>query len=78
MEILNAGEGWSPLSQGTTDDDGRIKQFVLRETQLGPGTYRLVLTVDGKELSQTVRVEADPNTRANLLAEEGRQIDEDD
>ncbi len=45
LEILNAGEGWSPLSQGTTDDDGRIKQFVLREQQLGPGTYRLVFTV---------------------------------
>ena len=45
LEILNAGEGWSPLSEGMTDDDGRIKQFVLRETQLAPGTYRLVFSI---------------------------------
>lgn len=45
LEILNAGEGWSPLSQAVTDDEGRIKQFVLRESQLGPGTYRLVFSV---------------------------------
>ncbi|HEY8203673.1 MAG TPA: hydroxyisourate hydrolase [Pyrinomonadaceae bacterium] len=45
LEILNAGEGWSPLSQAETDDDGRIKQFVLSERQLGPGTYRLVFAV---------------------------------
>ena len=45
LEILNAGEGWSPLSQGVTDDDGRIKQFVLREPRPGPGTYRLVFSV---------------------------------
>ena len=45
LEILNAGEGWSPLSQAATDDDGRIKEFVLREAQLGAGTYRLVFSV---------------------------------
>ena len=45
LEILNAGEGWSPLSQAVTDDDGRVKQFVLREPQLGPGTYRLVFSI---------------------------------
>jgi 5-hydroxyisourate hydrolase len=45
LEILNAGEGWSPLSQTVTDDDGRIIQFVLREPQLAPGTYRLVFAV---------------------------------
>ncbi len=27
---------------------------------LGPGTYRVVLTVDGKEFAQNLRVEADP------------------
>ncbi len=27
---------------------------------LGPGTYRVVLTVDGKEYAQNLRVEADP------------------
>jgi 5-hydroxyisourate hydrolase len=46
LERLNAGEGWSPLSRGITDDDGRVKQFVLTEPQLGPGTYRLVFSVE--------------------------------
>jgi 5-hydroxyisourate hydrolase len=45
LEVLNAGEGWSPLSQAVTDDDGRVKFFVLSEPQLGAGTYRLVFSV---------------------------------
>lgn len=44
LEILNAGEGWSPLSEGVTDNDGRVKEFVLSE-QLGPGTHRLLFSV---------------------------------
>lgn len=46
LEILNAGEGWSPLSQAVTDADGRIKEFIVGEPQLGPGTFRLVFSVD--------------------------------
>jgi 5-hydroxyisourate hydrolase len=46
LEILNAGEGWSRLSEGLTDDDGRVKAFVLSEPQLRAGTYRLVFSVD--------------------------------
>jgi 5-hydroxyisourate hydrolase len=46
LERLNAGEGWSPLAQGVTDDDGRVKHFVLTEPDLGPGTYRLVFSVE--------------------------------
>ena len=46
LEILNAGEGWSPLSQAVTDEDGRVKSFILGEPQLGAGTYRLVFSVD--------------------------------
>ena len=45
LEILNAGEGWSQLSEAATDIDGRIKEFVLTDSQLNPGTYRLVFTV---------------------------------
>jgi len=54
LERLNAGEGWSPLAQGVTDADGRVKQFVLTEQDLGPGTYRLVFSVEKyfKELNQ--------------------------
>lgn len=45
LERLNAGEGWSPLAQSVTDDDGRVKQFVLNEPDLEPGTYRLLFSV---------------------------------
>ncbi len=41
--------------------------------QAGPGTYRLLLTVDGKEYSQPIHVEADPTAPAQLIsaAEQG-------
>ena len=45
LEILNAGEGWSSLSEGVTDDDGRIAAFILNEPQLRPGTYRLLFSI---------------------------------
>ena len=35
-----------------------------------PGTYRLVLKVDGKELTSTLRVEADPKLPRSFAAEE--------
>ena len=44
LEILSAGEGWSPLSEAVTDNDGRVKEFILSE-QLGPGTHRLLFSV---------------------------------
>lgn len=44
LEILNAGEGWSLLSEGVTDSDGRIKEFILGE-ELGAGTHRLLFSV---------------------------------
>ena len=46
LERLNAGEGWSALSQAVTDGDGRVKEFILTEPDLGPGTYRLVFSVE--------------------------------
>jgi 5-hydroxyisourate hydrolase len=45
LETLNAGEGWSQLGQAQTDEDGRVKTFVLREPQLTAGTYRLVFAI---------------------------------
>ena len=45
LEILNAGEGWSPLSEAVTDDDGRIKQFILNDPQVDAGTFRLVFFI---------------------------------
>lgn len=45
LEVLNAGEGWSRLSEGETDADGRVTQFGVSDSQLIPGTYRLVFDV---------------------------------
>jgi hypothetical protein len=39
------------------------------------GTYRVVLTVDGKEFSQTLRVEGDPVPGSGLFAEEEEERD---
>src|SRR5262249_45129015 len=38
---------------------------------VAPGTYKVVLTVDGKELTQAVRVEADPSVRRSPTAAGG-------
>ena len=48
---------------------GRRGQGLLSEPVL-PGTYRVVLTVDGKEYIQAVRVEADPTVPAAVAAPE--------
>jgi 5-hydroxyisourate hydrolase len=45
LEVLNAGEGWSRLSEASTDEDGRVKAFALSEPKLSAGTYRLVFSV---------------------------------
>jgi 5-hydroxyisourate hydrolase len=45
LEVLNAGEGWLRLSEGETDADGRVAQFGVSDSQLIPGTYRLVFDV---------------------------------
>jgi hypothetical protein len=37
---------------------------------VGPGAYRVVLTVDGKEFSQKLRVEPDPVVADALMAED--------
>jgi hypothetical protein len=47
-----------------------------------PGTYRVVLTVDGKELAQNLRIEADPTlpvgvTVADPQPEEGEEEEEE-
>ena len=41
LDVLDAGEGWSPLAQANTDEDGRVRAFTLTEPQLPAGTYRL-------------------------------------
>jgi hypothetical protein len=44
---------------------------------VAPGTYRVLLTVDGEQFTQSVRVEADPASPNGLFASDGEQSDED-
>lgn len=46
--------------------------------QVSPGTYRLVLTVDGVELTQSVRVDPDPTQPTSVLTTGGDDGDEVD
>src|SRR5262249_60574357 len=54
-----------PQGQGPPGGPGGFGQSVAL------GMYRVVLTVDGKELIQNVRVEADPTLPATILAGDG-------
>jgi 5-hydroxyisourate hydrolase len=47
LELQNADESWSTLTEAWTDEDGRVKPFFLVETHLEAGTYRLVFDVEG-------------------------------
>ncbi len=42
--------------------------------QAPPGTYRVVLSVDGKDLTQGLRIEADPTLPPDLIATEGNEM----
>lgn len=68
LEILNAGEGWSPLSQAVTDDDGRIKSFVLAEPQMVARTYRLIFAV-GQYFTSLNQSSFYPEVTVNFLIE---------
>ena len=35
------GDAWKRVGGGTTNDDGRVRDFVPAGTELAPGTYRL-------------------------------------
>ncbi len=72
LERLNAGEGWSPLSQAVTDDDGRVKAFVLTEPELGPGTYRLVFSVE-KYFEELRQPSFYPEVTVTFLIEAGAE-----
>jgi hypothetical protein len=52
--------------------------FGGRQNLVNPGMYRLVLTVDGTELSQPIRIEPDPNHPNPIAASDGEDGDEDE
>jgi hypothetical protein len=56
-----AGRGGAGGSRGGRGGRG------ARGTPVPAGAYRVVLTVDGKEHSQTIRVEADPQLPAGVI-----------
>lgn len=66
------GRGGQGGGQGRGGFGGGFRRAV------SPGEYRIVLTVDGVEQSNTFRVEADPNTPARILAEDEIRDDIDD
>ena len=72
LERLNAGEGWTPLSEAATDEDGRVKHFVLSESDLGPGTYRLVFSV-GKYFAELNQPSFYPEVSVAFLIEPGAE-----
>jgi hypothetical protein len=49
-----------------------------RALAVSPGLYRVVLTVDGKEFSQTIRVEPDPNGPMIELADDDDEMNDED
>jgi photosystem II stability/assembly factor-like uncharacterized protein len=49
-----------------------------RAQAVSPGTYRVVLTVDGKDFSETVRVEPDPNAPIIELAADDEELTDDE
>ena len=36
-----SGDSWSELARGTTNTDGRVRDFLPAGTRLEPGTYRM-------------------------------------
>ncbi len=72
QNVQARSEGAGPAGEGT--GGGRGGRFAGRRFgggTVGPGAYRIVLTVDGKEFAQTLKVESDP-----IVADSVAAIDE--
>jgi photosystem II stability/assembly factor-like uncharacterized protein len=69
-------------SGGTAGVVGAVVRGFAGRAGLGPavepGMYRLILTVDGKEFAQSIRVEADPAVPATVGANDEAEFDEID
>lgn len=50
-----AGEGWQELARGTTNTDGRVKDFLPTGTQLAPAVYRLTFDTAAYHRAQRER-----------------------
>jgi photosystem II stability/assembly factor-like uncharacterized protein len=73
-----AGQPAVPAAQAPPEPQGELPQFPAefagfgrgRGPSVAPGVYRIVLTVDGKEYAQNLRVDTDPTMPANWVAPE--------
>ncbi len=73
------GQGEPSNSEEEAAPPSQPRRGPARPQPVPPGTYRVVLTVDGKDLSRTVQVEPDPNgPSSGLAAEEVEDLFEDD
>jgi 5-hydroxyisourate hydrolase len=41
LEAQDSSGGWKELARGTTNSDGRVRDFLPSSTSLGPGIYRM-------------------------------------
>ncbi len=68
---------WDLVRGGGAGPGQGMRRRLLNPTT--PGMYRVVLTLDGKEYEQGLRVENDPQLKsANILADEGEDEDDGD
>lgn len=42
LQGKQANDQWNPISEGTTDKDGRVNNLLGSKTKLTPGQYRLI------------------------------------
>jgi photosystem II stability/assembly factor-like uncharacterized protein len=76
-----AGAAQAPAASGESESAEPVALFRRfgRLQAVPPGLYRVVLTVDGKDFTQTVRVEPDPNAPyLEIAADDDEAQDKDD
>jgi len=61
-------QGAMALTAGTALPEEMLRRGNVFGQSVAPGTYRVVLNADGKELSQPLRVEPDPNASNGAIA----------
>jgi photosystem II stability/assembly factor-like uncharacterized protein len=66
---VSRGPAEAQRGGGRRGGGGFASMFGGAGPSVPPGSYRIVLTVDGQEMSQSVRVEADPSRTGSGIAE---------
>jgi len=73
-------EAQRPAALEETEQEPAFEMMMFggRQNLVNPGMYRLVLTVDGKELSQPIKVEPDPTHPYPIAASDGDGDEDED